>query len=120
MARVTRWESLIHAGGTETGPVVGAVITELVSPRWLRFLPAQVYVTVTGLDDVEAWVRGAQTVAQAHAVHATLVARYRTVAHARARAVAASVPVDTVTPETDRDAPPTGGMRPTQAPPGLG
>ena len=77
MAYMTSWNSAIRRGGRETGPVVGGVQTLLVTPRWLRFLRPHVFVTVTGLDDVEAWVPGARTVAQARAVHAALVARYK-------------------------------------------
>src|SRR5438093_7739998 len=53
-------DSVIHQGGQDTGPIVGTITTTLVTPRWLRFRPAHVLVTITGLDEVEAWVRGAR------------------------------------------------------------
>ena len=89
MPELTRWESAIHAGGRETGPVIGVVATLFVTPRWLRFLAPQVFVTVKALDDVEAYIPtvkalddvevyipGVRTVEQAHAVHDAWVARY--------------------------------------------
>jgi hypothetical protein len=86
MSHVTSWNSLIHQGGQDTGPVVGGVQTVLVTPRWLRFLRPNVFVTVTGLDDVEVWVPDARTHAEACAVHDALVATYREKAHALAMA----------------------------------
>jgi hypothetical protein len=86
MSHVTSWSSPICQGGRDTGPVVGGVQTLLIPPRWLRFLRPNVFVTVTGLDDVEAWVPGARTLAQAHAVHDALVAKYRKKARALAMA----------------------------------
>jgi hypothetical protein len=79
---VTSWNSPIHQGGRDTGPVVGGVQTLVVTPRWLRFLPPNVFVTVTGLDDVEAWVPGVKTWDEAHSVHAALATKYRNKARA--------------------------------------
>ena len=86
MSHATSWNSPIHWGGRDTGPLVGGVQTLLVTPRWLHFLRPNVFVTVTGLDDVEAWVPGARTRAEAHAVHEGLVAKYRTKARVLAMA----------------------------------
>ena len=83
---VTSWNSLIHHGGQDTGPVVGGVQTVLVTPHWLRFLRPKVFATVVGLDDVEVWVPGVRTQAEACAVHDALVATYREKAHALAMA----------------------------------
>jgi hypothetical protein len=47
-----------------------------------------VFVTVMGLDGVEAWVPGARTRAEAHAVHEGVVAKYRMKARALAMALA--------------------------------
>lgn len=80
---VRSWNTPIHQGGRDTGSVVGGIQTVLVTPRWLRFLRPHVFVTVSGVDDVETWVPGAQTAEQARAVHDRLVARYRK--HAQAR-----------------------------------
>ena len=86
MSHVTSWNSSIHWGGRDTGPVVGGVQTLFLPPRWLRFLRPNVFVTVTGLDDVDAWMSGARTLAQAHAVHDALVTEYRNEARALAMA----------------------------------
>ena len=61
MPQVRSWNSPIRQGGRDTGPVVGGIQTVLVTPRWLRFLRPHVLVTVSGVDDVEAWVPAART-----------------------------------------------------------
>ena len=85
MPHVRSWNSVLRQGGQDTGPVVGGVQTVLVTPRWLRFLRPHVFVTVTGVDNVETCIPGAQTAEHARAVHESLVARYRTQARARRR-----------------------------------
>ena len=86
MSHATSWNSPIHWGGRDTGPLVGGVQTLLVTPRWLHFLRPNVFVTVVGLDDVEVWMPGARTQAEACAVHGAVVATYREKAHALAMA----------------------------------
>jgi hypothetical protein len=83
MPRLTSWETVLYQDGGESGAVVGIVTTLLVQPRWLRFRPAHVLLTVTGVADVEAWVRGVSTAAEAQAFHNTTVAYYRALAKAR-------------------------------------
>jgi hypothetical protein len=94
MPRLTHWSGQIHEGGGDTGPVVATITTTVVTPRWLRFLPAHVQVTITGLDEVEAWARGARTAQQAQVVHDALVAKYKAKAREISASTAACIPAD--------------------------